>query len=583
MTRSRSPASPSPGGRRPSGRGSTGSPDSTGNDPTIPSHSSTAPSHSDEDLSQRDLRHYLNVLRRHARVIAGMTILVTLLALIFSLLQSNVYRASAQVLLNRQNLPAALTGRSVDATSSEDPARVAMTQAALARSPAVAGRAVKAARVAGASSQGLLSSSSVTPNPSADILVFSVDSGNSRDAAKLANAYAGAYRSYKLQLDTNALQRARNELNARLAKLRAQGDHSSVLYRTIVSSEQQLHTMQLLQSEDSVLSSQSAGNQIKPTPKRNALLGFGFGLLLGCGAAFLFEALDKRVRSEDEVEREIGLPLLARVPEPPRGLRHLTMLAAPTSAQADAVRRLAANVEFASPDRPLQTLMVTSAVQREGKSTTAANLAVALARAGKLVVLIDLDLRQPSVASLFHVRVPTGLTNVIVGKASVDDALVQIPLPQLEPSANGGPQLLGGSLSVMPTGILPANPGEFVKANALHARMLEPLRKRFDYIIIDAPPMCIGGDALTLSASADSLILVARLGVIDRAALTDLKRQLATSPTPAMGFVLTGVEAADGYGYGYGRYAPESQWLRHARRLLPAAVAAAEKARRVRL
>ena len=168
-------------------------------DPVIP-----ASSYSEEDLSQRDLRHYLHVLRRHVRVIAGMTILVTLFALIFSLLQNNVYRATAQVLLNRQNLPAAVTGRTVDATASEDPARVAMTQAALARSPAVAGRAVKAAGVAGVSSNDLLSSSSVTPNPSADILVFSVDNGNSRSAAKLADAYALAYRSYKLTLDTNA-------------------------------------------------------------------------------------------------------------------------------------------------------------------------------------------------------------------------------------------------------------------------------------------------------------------------------------------------------------------------------------------
>ena len=581
MTRSRSPASPSPGGRRPAGAAATRLPRSPDRDPAIPA-SPAIPSYSEEDLSQRDLRHYLYVLRRRVRVIAGMTILVTLFALIFSLLQNNVYRATAQVLLNRQNLPAAVTGRTVDATASEDPARVAMTQAALARSPAVAGRAVKAAGVAGVSSNDLLSSSSVTPNPNADILVFSVDNGNSRSAAKLADAYALAYRLYKLQLDTNSLQRARNELNARLTKLRAHGDRTSVLYRAIVSSEQQLHTMQLLQSQDSVLSSQSAGNQIKPTPKRDALLGFGFGLLLGCGAAFLLEALDKRVRTEAEVERELGLPLLARVPEPPRGLRHLAMLGAPTSAQADAVRWLATNVEFSSPDRPLQTLMVTSAVQREGKSTTAGNLAVALARSGKLVVLIDLDLRQPSVASLFHVRVPTGLTSVIAGKASVDDALVQIPLPLLEPSANGAPQLLEGSLNVIPTGILPVNPGEFVKAKALQARVLEPLRTRFDYIIVDAPPMCIGGDALTLSASADALILVTRLGVIDRAALGDLKRQLATSPAPAIGFVLTGVAAPDGYGYGYGRYAPERKGLRYARRLLPAAVEAAEKARRVR-
>jgi capsular exopolysaccharide synthesis family protein len=244
------------------------------------------------------------------------------------------------------------------------------------------------------------------------------------------------------------------------------------------------------------------------------------------------------------------------------------------------VRRLATNIEFSSPDTPPQVLMVTSALKREGKSTTASDLAVALARAGELVAIVDLDLRQPSLASLFHIRTPTGLTNVIVGKAMIDEALVNIPIPALDAAGNGSPQLLGGSLTVMPTGRLPVNPSEFVKATVLQERVLAPLRKRFDHVIVDAPPMCIGGDALALSTSVDAVIVVARLGVVDRAALRDLKRQLATSGAPALGFVLTGVGAGEGYGYGY---ADEDAGVGlFARRILPVVADMAEKARRVR-
>jgi succinoglycan biosynthesis transport protein ExoP len=567
MPLSRSQASSSPGAR---------ARDARAGGPAIVDATHVTPP---EGGSQHDLRHYLHVLNRHAWAVVGMTLAVTLLALILSLAQSNVYRAKSQVLLNRQDLPAAVTGRTVDASASEDPARVAMTQAGLARSAAVAQRAVNAAGVGGVSAQDLLDSSSVTPNPTADILVFSVDNGNGADAAKLANAYAAAYSGYKLQLDTNSLQRARNELNGRLARLRAHHATGSALYRDIANSEQQLHTMQLLQSPDTVLTSQSSGSRVKPTPKRNALLGFGFGLLLGCGAAFLLEALDKRIRSDDEIERELELPLLARVPEPSRRSRQLAMLSLPGGSQADAIRRLATNVEFTNPDQATQTLMVTSAIQREGKSTTAANLAVALARTGKRVVVIDLDLRAPSLGSLFHIKVPVGLTNVIVGKSSIADALVEIAIPPLEVASNGGTQLNEGSLSVMPTGRLPVNPGEFVKANALRERVLDPLRRQFDHVIVDAPPMCIGADALALSRSVDALIVVTRVGVIDRAALRDLRRQLATTPTPVLGFVLTGVESTGAYGHGY--YGDEETGPGLGARLRPVVADVAGRARRV--
>lgn len=541
--------------------------------------------YTDETERQQDLSHYVRVLRRRKLLIAGMTVLVTALAIVFSVRQASVYRATTQVLLNRQDLVAAVTGRT-DPSLSEDPARLAATQAALARSHAVAQLAIKSARVRNLSAGALLASSSVTPNPNADILVFTVDDSDARHAAVLANSYAAAYSAYRFKLDATALQNARAELTGRIAALRSHGDQNSVLYKTLVSSEQQLHTMELLQSQDTVLSQASLGGKVKPTPKRDGLLGLGFGLLLGVGAAFFLEALDKRIRAEDDVERELGLPLLGRLPEPSHRLREkltliddparrlrklglpllgrlpepprrlgekLTMIDEPMSAQADAVRKLATNIRFSSPDHPAQVLMVTSAVQREGKSTTASNLAVALARSGHAVVVVDLDLREPSIASLFNVHRLAGLTNVVMRQATLDDALVPIPLPNSEPMRRtdiSGSDSLSGRLSVLPTGPLPANPGEFIGAKALVARVLEPLRKKFDYVIVDAPPMCVGGDAMTLSGRVDSLIVVTRLGVIDRAALSDLRRQLTTCPTRVIGFVLTGVDAPRGYSYG---------------------------------
>jgi Mrp family chromosome partitioning ATPase len=514
--------------------------------------------------NERDLTHYIRVFKRRRWAIIGTTLLVTAMTAVFSLQQAKVYQASAQVLINTQDLASTVTGRPTDPSLAGDPTRFTTTQAALARSLAVATAAVESAKLPEESAGRLLANSTVAPNPNADILVFTVNDPDATNAATLARAYAAAYSAHKFQLDTGSLQRARDELTSRMKTLRLEGEQSSALYRTLASSEQQLHTMQLLQTPSTVITHPTIGTQIKPTPRRDAILGFGFGLVLGVAVAFVLEALDKHIRAEDDVERALGLPLLGRLPQPSRRLRQqhrLAMLDDPMSTQADAVRSLAANIELSSPDNPPRMLVVTSGVKREGKSTTAANLAVALARAGRRVALIDLDLRQPSVASLFALRRLVGLTNVVMGQSRLDEALVPVELEGQGPEAafgmtrNGGSALKGG-LFVLPSGPLPANPGEFVGAKALVTSVLEPLRDGFDYVIIDTPPLSVGADAATVASRADSLLVVARLGVIDRATLADVTRQVGATTAHAIGFVLTGIESAGDYGYGSGPQIP---------------------------
>ena len=271
----------------------------------------------------------------------------------------------------------------------------------------------------------------------------------------------------------------------------------------------------------------------------------------------IWEALDKRVRSEEEIEDTLGLPLLARLPEPPKEIsaaNRLVMLEEPTGVHAEAVRRLRTNVEFAMLEGDAQTIMITSAVQREGKSTTVANLALALARSGRKVALIDLDLRQPMVDQFFALEGLPGATDVALGRATLDEVLVEVSVPErasvthIAAAAKPLP-LVDGKLSVIPSGQLPASPGEFVGTVAM-GKLLADLRRTFDIVLIDAPPMCIVGDAMTLSSKIDAFIVVARVGTLERRTLADLQREIAASPARALGVVVTGVDPTDAYGAG---------------------------------
>lgn len=490
----------------------------------------------------RALRDYLRILRRRKWYVIGTAILVAVFAAVFAAQQPKAYRAQAQVLLNRQDLANGLTGIQ-NPTFAEDPARYAATQASVARSPNVAALALSTHHVPGRTATDLLKESSVTPDATADVLDFTVQDQNPAVAAQLVNAYTSAFVAYQLGIETNVLFQARLKLKQRLSGM----SKNNPDYPTLTNSLLQLHTMQLLQTQDTVLGQPKSGVQVAPRPTRDGLLGLGFGLLIGLGLAFAAEALDRRVRTVEEVEEEIRLPLLASIPSPPRTSRGgIAMFDDPGSPYAEALRRLATNIVFSNPDRVARTLMFTSALQQEGKSTTLANLGVALAAVGNRVVLVDLDLRRPSLASLFGVHRPIGLTDVTVGRKPLEQALSPIQLGELKKLESGDDPtepLLHGSLHLLPTGPLPLSPGEFVASDALAERVLAPLRERFDYVLVDSPPAAVFGDAIRLAVRVDGTIAVTRLGLASRTALSDLHRQLSGAPTPPLGVVVTGVRS----------------------------------------
>jgi Mrp family chromosome partitioning ATPase/capsular polysaccharide biosynthesis protein len=503
---------------------------------------------------------YVRLLRRRMWVIFPTAILIQLAVVFFTLQQSKLYEASAEVLLSRQSLAATLTNTQ-DPLAFQDAERVARTQADLARVPRVAERVISATGIARTPSQ-LLAALSVSPKRDSDLLVFTVSDGDPELASRLASAYARAFTRYRRELDTVAYRAARRGLEDRIATLRAERPGRTRLIANLVEREQELRTLEALQIGNArVVRVADAATQVKPTPRRNAILGLALGLVVGIGLGLLREALDTRVRSAEEIAQRLGLPLLGRIPEPPRRLRaadELVMLAEPTAAYAEAFRVLRTNVEFANVDRGARTIMVTSALESEGKSTTVANLAVAFARAGKRVVLVDLDVRRPFLDRFFQLGSVPGLTDVVLGHVELEDAIAHVSVADGEGSARAraagnGTATVEGVVDVVACGPTPPDAGEFVATQAV-TQILQRLRERYEYVLLDAPPLLHVGDAMTLAAKVEGLLVVSSLRLARRQIVAELRRILDTLPAHNLGVAVSAAQLEKDAAYTYSDY-----------------------------
>jgi Mrp family chromosome partitioning ATPase/capsular polysaccharide biosynthesis protein len=489
-----------------------------------------------------------------------------LAAVAFSLHQQKLYQASAQVLITNQSNAQNLLGQQ-SAGTAIDPTRQANTDMTVAQVPEVARRTLAALGLHDRSGQDLLNHTVVSAASDADILTFSITDPNRSLAVRLVNEYANQFIEYRQQLDTASVTAALKGVNIRIHDLKrrvASGNRSDPVLadqlHNLLQNQGNLQTLQQLQGGKLfVVRAASSAGRVQPKVIRNGLIGIALGVIFGLSLAFLVHALDTRVRSADEVAATLGLGLIARIPTPPRSLRkrhRLAMLERTKHSHREAYSNLRTGFDLANLKLKARTILVTSAVEREGKSTTVANLAVALARAGHHVALIDLDLRRPVIAKFFDLEGP-GVTSVAMGAAPLQDALTTISVghaPAAIPKTSGngnGPNPIQGLLDVIPSGPLPADPVEFLTTKELIA-IIEHLRERCDLVLIDSPPALPVGDPMALSSVVDAMLIVVRAGVIRRRSLTELHRLLDTAPAAKMGFVLTGAEMEDDYTYGGG-------------------------------
>jgi capsular exopolysaccharide synthesis family protein len=503
------------------------------------------------------LADYVRVIRRQKYFVLAAILFVPALALVMSLRQQELFEAKAQVLISPENLAASLTGtQSSQASQQSD--RIAATDAKLARVSPVLQRVLKAARVRGMTIAELRDRSHVGADPTSNILTFSVTWEEPRGASVLATQYARQFTLYQRELDSLPLARALRAVESRLQQLPSGGGSQRALYESLINKEQQLRAMEALGSANTfVVQEGDSASKVQPKPVRAVALGVGLGVLLGVGLAFLIEALDRRVRGHEEVQERLSLPLLARLRAPrKRSESWLAMLDDPYGAEAEEFRVFRSNVELANLRYRARTLMVTSALAGEGKTTGAANLALAFAQNRRRVILVDLDLRRPSLHRLFRLDAAPGLTDVALGHASLDEVLADVDITRADAEVRTSQKesrAPGGNLLVLTAGAGPVDPANLVGTEELRTIFGE-LRSRADIVVIDTPPLLQVSDGLSLSTEVDAILVVANMRRVTRPIVKELARVLDMCPAAKLGFAIAGGEIHEDYGYAYLRH-----------------------------
>jgi len=512
------------------------------------------------------LSDYLGVLRRRIWIVILAIVVAVGAAYLVSSRQTPAYEATSQVNVGGSSISTILNP-SAHQSSSVIQQNVASAAQAAHTTP-VAAATLRAANVRGMTAQDLLDETTITPSSTTSFFSIAVTDRFPDRAKLLATTYAETYVAVSNRNAVAGLSAKLSALNVKIAQLKkkiareiaAAGNQSAgaadqtELQNDLKQQGAYQNGLDSLANNNQVAQKAESATKVRPATTRNLIMGFGIGLVIGLVLVSLAEALDTRIRHSDDVAQRLGLPLLTRIPIPPRSLRKassLGMLHDEGGIQTEAYRKLRINLDFANLSIKARTIMVTSATEQEGKSTTVANLAVALAKAGRRVVLVDLDLRKPYLDRFFDLTGRPGMTDVALGHVTLDQAMWSIPIP----GADGGPG--AGSLHVLPSGPMPPNPADLIES-AVITEVLLDLAERADVVLLDSAPLLPVADGVVLSNKVDGMLVVVRASTIRRPVLAELQRVLTACPAAKLGFVLTGSDEGEGYGYGYGYggYAP---------------------------
>lgn len=509
-----------------------------------------------------DLRDYGRMVLRRKWLIVAFTVLVVGAALGVSLREQKLYRSSAQMLMRPRAIESifdqsrgsyfATTAQSVQ---TEIQVLTGEGVASLVRDKLGYGGSVSASQVGDTS---VVQVSAVSPVPAR--------------AAATANAYIDAYIHFRkkqavddlslaveqvqvkvdelqkqiapLDLQISASEQARAR-DADIAALRAQRDSLLSQQAVFRQSISQLQLDQSLKTGGAERVSTAGVPRVPfaPTPIRDGVRALVLGLLLGTAIVFLLEYLDDRIKTKGDLQRVIGeLPVLGLIPSiawKRKDEAVVVSMAAPRSPASEAYRTLRTSVQFLGLDSPIRLIQITSPSAEEGKSTTLTNLAVALARTGRKVLVVCCDLRRPRLHTFFDLSNDVGFTSVVVGDVPLTAAIQAIP---------GEP-----GLSLLASGPLPPNPSELL-ASTRAVELLKAAAAHYDYVLVDCPPLLPVTDAAIIAGISDATILVTSARKTTRKEVQRGLELLRQVEGPVVGVVLNGVVAEDTYGYGEGAY-----------------------------
>lgn len=457
------------------------------------------------------LEQALRIVRRRKWIILQATIAVPILALLFSLSQEKEYTATAILLFRAPPVQLA------EGTGVVDPTREAATNGELVALPVVAEEAEKIldnGTTAGEIFAGIV----VVPSGEADTATISSTTGSPELSAEYANAYARAYIAFRREADRAQVQDAIDQAEASLGELtlpEREGSQGEELSKQL----DQLRLVQALQTggAELVQPAEPPSTASSPKTKRNVVFGLALGLLLGFGLAALLDRFDRRVRSVEELEELYGLPVVARIPRSKRlAVRTETRLG-PHTQEGEAFRVLRTNLRYFAIDRELDSILMVSPEEGDGKSTLTRGLAITMAAMGDDIVLVEADLRKGGEFRKVTGQPADGLSNVLAG-TPLDQVLLRVNAPESTDRSR--------ALAVLPSGPMPPNPAELLESERMK-EVLTELRERFELVILDSPALAAVGDALALVPQVSGVIVIGGLGKTTRDAAAELSKQFA--------------------------------------------------------
>ena len=510
-----------------------------------------------------ELREYVGLLGRWLWLVVLCLVAAAVSAYVVSKNTTPIYEASSTLRVNQASNPAT-TAAYADILSSE---RLARTYASLLTSrPVVEETALRL----GIDAKGLSQSISVTPVRDTLLLQIKVEGPNPKLIAEIANVLPQVFidRDREQQLGQVAKYRdtLQTELDATLADLarttedlaKATDDSQKTRLEASVAQYRTTYSSLLANAQQAKLAEAQATNNlvvaepaavpespVRPRTITNTMLAAIIGALLAVGAAFLIEYLDDTVKTADDIERVSGLSTLGAIArlKDAGGSRQLIAWLQSRSPESEAYRTLRTNIQFSSVDKPVKTLLVTSSSPGEGKSTTAANLAVVLAQTGQRVILVDTDLRRPVLHKVFDVPNNAGLTTALL----LNDAS-QISA-QLQPTEVD-------NLSALTCGPIPPNPSELLGSHRM-TTLVETLAGLADIVIFDSPPVLAVTDAAVLARQVDGVLLVVDAGHTKEHALAAAASELEKTGGNVLGVALNRLDTRRGYNYYYYYYYSE--------------------------
>jgi len=364
-----------------------------------------------------------------------------------------------------------------------------------------------------------------------------------------------------LQKELEVVEIQVKELDQNLIELQfitSEAEKNKKLYTVLDERMSQVDLAQFMQSNNVRFVDRAVpnNNPVSPSLSLNLMMALILGLVGGIGLAFVIEFLDNTVKSKEDLEAMLGMPLLGIVPIiaeeemleiTSNRERALFTHAKPRSSVAESLRSVRTNVLFRTGNKKSRTLLITSAIPREGKSFSSSNLAAVLAMSGSRVIIIDADLRRPSIHRLFELSDEKGLSEVLLSQRSVHEVITPSHISNLD---------------VIPAGPIPTNPSELLGSEKMQD-VVKELQKEYDIVIIDSPPVTAVADPLILSPFADGVILVVEANQTRKPIVMQAITRLQQVKAPLIGGIVNKFDIKrSGYGYyyyynDYGYYAEE--------------------------